>query len=88
LNKAVFDLLNYIAVYPVADSKKLTDKEGNVLPDVFLVPKGMSLKEFAFKIHSEIGEKFICGIDARTKKKLSADYQLQNKDVVEIAFAK
>jgi ribosome-binding ATPase YchF (GTP1/OBG family) len=88
LNKAVFDLLNYIAVYPVADSKKLTDKEGNVLPDVFLVPKGISLKEFAFKIHSEIGEKFICGIDARTKKKLSADYQLQNKDVIEIAFAK
>lgn len=88
LNKAVFELLNYIAVYPVADSKKLSDNEGNILPDVFLVPKGITLKEFAFKIHTEIGEKFICGIDARTKKKLSADYQLKNKDVVEIAFAK
>jgi len=88
LNKAVFEILNYIAVYPVADSKKLSDSEGNILPDVFLVPKGITLREFAFKIHSEIGEKFICGIDARTKKKLSADYQLQNRDVVEIVFAK
>ena len=88
LNKAVFEILNYIAVYPVADSKKLSDSEGNILPDVFLVPKGITLREFAFKIHSEIGEKFICGIDARTKKKLSADYQLQNKDVIEIVFAK
>ncbi|MCS7106316.1 MAG: YchF-related putative GTPase, partial [Candidatus Aenigmarchaeota archaeon] len=88
LNKVVFELLNYIAVYPVADSKKLSDNEGRILPDVFLVPKGISLKEFAFKIHTEIGEKFICGIDARTKKKLSADYQLKDKDVVEIVFAK
>lgn len=88
LNRAVFDLLNYIAVYPVADSKKLSDNEGNVLPDVFLVPKGISLKDFAFKIHTEIGEKFICGIDARTKRKLSADYQVKDKDVIEIAFSK
>ncbi|MGC8811973.1 MAG: redox-regulated ATPase YchF [Candidatus Aenigmatarchaeota archaeon] len=88
LNRTVFELLNYIAVYPVADSKKLSDKEGRVLPDVFLVPKGIRLKEFAFKIHTEIGEKFICGIDARTKRKLSADYELKDKDVIEIAFAK
>lgn len=88
LNKAVFELLNYIAVYPVADSKRLSDNEGNVLPDVFLIPKGTPLKEFAFKLHTEIGEKFICGIDARTGKKLSADYQLKDKDVIEIAFGK
>ncbi len=88
LNKAVFELLNYIAVYPVADRNKLCDKDGNVLPDVFLIPKGTTLKEFAFKIHTEIGKKFICGIDARTKKKLSADYQLKHRDVVEIVFGK
>ncbi len=88
LNKTVFDFLNYVAVYPVADANKLTDSEGNILPDVFLVSKGTTLKEFAFKIHTTMGEKFIAGIDARTKKKLSADYQLKNNDVVEIAFAK
>jgi ribosome-binding ATPase YchF (GTP1/OBG family) len=88
LNKAVFELLNYIAVYPVADANRLTDKDGNVLPDVFLVPKGTTIKEFAFRVHTELGEKFICGIDARTKRRLAADYQLKNNDVVEIAFAK
>ncbi len=88
LNKAVFELLNYIAVYPVASSNKLTDKENNVLPDVFLVPSNITLKEFAFKVHSTMGEKFIAGIDARTKRRLSADYNLKNNDVIEIVFAK
>ena len=88
LNKAVFELLDYIAVYPVADAHKLTDKHGNVLPDVFLVPNGTTVKEFAFKVHTTLGEKFIAGIDARTKRKLSADYPLRNRDVVEIVFAK
>jgi hypothetical protein len=88
LSKAVFELLNYIVVYPVADANKLTDKDGNVLPDVFLVPKGTNVKELAFRVHTELGEKFICGIDARTKRRLAADYQLKNNDVIEIAFAK
>jgi ribosome-binding ATPase YchF (GTP1/OBG family) len=88
LNRAVFELLNYIAVYPVADANKLTDKDKNVLPDVFLVPNGIKMREFAFKVHTDLGEKFICGIDARTKRRLAADYQLKNNDVVEIAFAK
>ncbi len=86
LNKAVFELLNHIAVYPVADANKLTDKDGRVLPDTFLVPSGTTMKKFAFKVHTDLGEKFICGIDARTKRRLAADYQLKNNDVVEIAF--
>ncbi len=88
LNKAVFDTLNYIAVYPVADSDKLSDNHGNILPDVFLVPKGTNCRELAFKIHTSIGENFIAGIDARTKKKLSANYELKNNDVIEIVFRK
>lgn len=88
LNEAVFSMLNCIAVYPVANSNKMSDKDGNVLPDVFLVPKGTTVKELAFRIHTSIGEKFIAGIDARTKKKLGADSELKNNDVVEIAFAK
>ena len=87
LNKLVFERLQMIVVYPVA-TQKLTDSEGNVLPDAFLVKKGTTLKEFAFKIHSEIGEKFICGIDMRTKKKLGADYELKHNDVVQIMFGR
>lgn len=88
LNKAVFGVLNYIAVYPVADINKLSDKDGNILPDVFLVPSGTTVKELAFKVHTELGKKFIAGIDARTKRKLPAEYQLKNNAVIEIAFAK
>jgi len=86
LNKAVFDKLNYIVVYPVADINKLTDKNGNVLPDAFLIKKGTTLKEFAFLLHSDIGERFIGGLEAKTKRKLGAEYVLQNNDVVEILF--
>ncbi len=88
LNKAVFDVLDYIVVYPVADINKLTDKKKNVLPDAFLVKNGTTLKEFAFSVHSDIGEKFIGGLEAKTKRKLGADYILQNNDVIEILFQK
>jgi ribosome-binding ATPase YchF (GTP1/OBG family) len=88
LNKAVFEFLNYVAVYPVEDMNKLSDRYGNKLPDVHLMPKGSTALDLAFKIHTDIGNKFICAIDAKTKRKLSADYQLKNNDVVEIAFSK
>ena len=88
LNKSVFDMLDYIAVYPVADANKLTDKKGNVLPDTHLVKRGTTLKEFAFMIHSDIGEKFIGGLDARKRIKLGANYELKDNDVIEILFQK
>lgn len=88
LNNAVFKLLGYIAVYPVANLNKLSDKAGRVLPDVFLVPKGTTVKELAAKVHTELAEKFICGIDARTKRRLAADYELKNGDIVQIMFEK
>jgi (p)ppGpp synthase/HD superfamily hydrolase len=52
------------------------------------VPKGTTVKELAFKVHTDLGDKFICGVDARTKMRLSADHELKNGDVVEIMFAK
>jgi ribosome-binding ATPase YchF (GTP1/OBG family) len=88
LNYTVFDVLKYIVVYPVADTSKLTDTKGNVLPDAFLVKSYTQLREFAFSIHTEIGEKFVCGIDARSKRKLSADYSIKDNDVFEIIFKK
>lgn len=86
LNKAIFDVLDFIVVYPVADINKLSDKKGNILPDAFLVKKGTTLREFAFMIHTDIGEKFIGGMDAKTKRKLGADYELKNDDIIEILF--
>ena len=88
LGNAIFDLLDCIVVYPVADRNKLSDKDGRILPDAFIVPRGTTVKELAYKVHSELGDKFICGIDVRSKRKLAADYELKNKDVIEIMFAK
>ncbi|HKZ45481.1 MAG TPA: redox-regulated ATPase YchF [archaeon] len=88
LNKSVFDLLDYIAVYPVEDESKVTDSKGNVLPDVHLLPKGSTALDLAFKIHTDIGEKFICAVDARTKKRLGKEYVLKNNDVIRIMIAK
>ncbi len=88
LNKAVFDFLKYIAVYPVENEHKFSSKKGDVLPDVFLMPPNSTALDLAFKVHTDIGEKFIGAIDARTKKRVSADYVLKNGDIIKIQSAK
>ena len=87
INHVVFDVGKMIAVFPVEDENKLTDRKGNVLPDVFLVSKGTTAKEFAGKIHSDLERTFIYALDCRTKKKLSADYELEHRDVIKIFAA-
>jgi len=87
LNKAVFELLKYISVYPVA-TPKLADKDGRVLPDCFLVPKTCTALEFAFKIHTDIGSKFIRAVDLKTKQTIGKEHELKDGDVVEIITSK
>lgn len=87
LESAVFGLLGRIPVYPVEDETKLTDKEGRVLPDCHLVPPGTTARQLAYKVHTDLGEHFIRGIDCRTKRAIGADHELKAGDVVKI-FAK
>ena len=84
LNTAVFELLNMIVVYPVGDEHKLTDQKGNVLPDAFLVPKGSTPREFAYIIHTDIGDKFMHAVDARKNMRIASDYELQDRDIIKI----
>ncbi|HTX43348.1 MAG TPA: redox-regulated ATPase YchF, partial [Methanocella sp.] len=88
LNQVVFDLLGYIVVYPVEDEGKFTDKSGNVLPDAFLIKKGSTARDMAFKVHTQIGESFLFGINARTKMRLGEKHALQDGDIVKIVSAK
>lgn len=88
LNRAVFDYLHMITVYPVHDANSLTDSDGNVLPDVYLVPEGTTAKEFAGYIHTDLMESFIHGIDARTKMRISDKHVLKDRDVIKIVSAK
>ncbi len=87
LNKAVFDIGKMITVYPVEDASKLSDKKGNVLPDVFLVREGTRVREFASLIHTDLAKTFLYAIDVRSKKKLPEDYILRNRDVIKIVAA-
>jgi len=85
LNTAVFDVLRYIPVFP-GGVKKLADEHGNVLPDCFLMPPGSTARDFAYRIHSDLGERFIKAIDVRTRRALGGDYVLKPRDVLEIVF--
>jgi hypothetical protein len=88
LNRAVFEYLNMITVYPVHDINSLSDSDGNVLPDVFLVPKGTTAKEFAGYVHSDLMDSFLHAIDARTKMRISEKHVLQDRDVIKIVSTK
>jgi len=87
INTIVFDVLEYIVVYPVEDENKFTDTKGNVLPDALLVKKGTTARELAYMIHTEIGEKFIYAVDAKRKMRVGEDYVLKNNDVIKIVSA-
>ncbi len=87
LNTVVFDVLQLIPVYPVEDAGKFADHDGNVLPDVYLVPKGTTTRQLAYKIHTDLGDTFIHALDARTKKRLAENYELQANDVIRIVAA-
>jgi len=89
LNYAVFSILNQICVYPISDINKFTDNNDNVLPDAFLVKKGTLLRNFIRdKVHTDLADHFIFGIDARTKKRLGENYELKHNDIIKIVTSK
>ena len=87
LDKAVFDFLQYIAVFP-GGVNKLADREGRILPDCFLLPKDSTALDFAFKIHADIGKNFIKAIDVKNKKAVGREHLLHHRDVIEIMAKK
>jgi hypothetical protein len=77
-------MLDLIVVYPVEDETHLTDKEGRVLPDAYLVPRGSTARDLAYKVHTDLGDHFIRAIDARTHRIVGSEYQLKDGDVISI----
>jgi len=84
LERVVFEEMKMIVVYPVEDEGSWKDKKGNVLPDAHLVPEGSTVREFAYRIHTDLGERFIRGIDARKRLTVGADHVVRNGDVIKI----
>lgn len=87
INTICFDILAKIVVYPVENELGLTDKKGNILPEAYLVDKGTTAKHLATMVHKDLEKGFLFAIDVRTKKRVGADYQLNNNDVIKIVSA-
>ena len=87
INSAFLRLLNMIVVYPVEDPEHLTDHAGNVLPDALLVPRGVTMRGLASLIHTELGEHFLYGVNARDGMRLAESYALKDGDIVSIVSA-
>jgi ribosome-binding ATPase len=88
INVAVFKLLSMNTVYPVADIKKLSDKHGNILPDVYLMESGSSIEDLAKTIHTELARGILYAIDARDGLHLPRNYILKDRDILSIVSAK
>ncbi|MFC6835131.1 redox-regulated ATPase YchF [Halomarina ordinaria] len=83
LEAALFGELGAVAVFPGSSKGVVTD-EGKVLRDCFLLPPNSTTEDFAYFLHTDIGDGLLHGIDCRSKRQIGADHELDHRDVVEI----
>lgn len=88
INVAVFKLLRMNTVYPVAEASKLSDKSGNVLPDVYLMKSGSTVKDLAKEIHTELAKGLLYAIDIRDGLRLPINYEIKDRDILSIISAR
>jgi hypothetical protein len=83
LETALFDELGVKAVFPGSSNGVVTD-EGKVLRDCFLLPPTATTEDFAYFLHSDIGDGLLHGVDCRSERQIGSDHRLDHRDVVEI----
>ena len=86
LEAAVFDVLGCIAVFP--GSANGSKDEKGVFRDCFLLPEGSTTEDFAYHIHSDIGEGLLHGTDCRSGRQIGTDHELAHRDVIELVSTK
>jgi ribosome-binding ATPase len=84
INVAVFKLLRMNTVYPVAEASKLSDKSGNILPDVYLMKSGSTVEDLAKEVHSELAKGLLYAIDIRDGLRLPTNYEIKDRDILSI----
>ena len=84
INRAVFELLDMIVVYPVEDETHFCNKQGDVLPDAFLMRRGSTPHDLAYQVHTDIGKGFLYAIDARTKMRIRETHELKDGDIIKV----
>jgi hypothetical protein len=82
LEAALFDVLGCIAIFP-GSANGSADEKG-VFRDCFVLPEGSTTEDFAYHLHSDIGDGLLHGIDCRSERQVGADHELVHRDVVEI----
>ncbi len=81
IEAALFEELDAIAIFPGA--RKPQD-DGTFLQDCFVLPNGATAEEFAYFLHTDIGDGFLHAHDVRSERQIGADTELDHRDVVEI----
>ncbi|MGA2664907.1 MAG: redox-regulated ATPase YchF [Nitrososphaerales archaeon] len=84
IDLAYFGLLKAIVVFPVEDETRLSDKNGNVLPDAYVLRGGSTALDLARTVHTELAKGFLYAVDARTGMRVSGDYALKNGDILKV----
>ena len=83
LETALFDTLDLLAVFP-GSSGGLGTADGKILPDCFLLPPDATTSDFAYHIHSDLGDGLLHGVDCRAGRQIAGDHELDHRDVVEL----
>ncbi len=81
LETAVFDVLSLKAVFPGSASGNWTN---GPFRDCFLLPEDATAEDFAYHLHSDIGDGFLHAIDCRNERQVGADTVLDHRAVLEV----
>ena len=82
LEAALFDVMGAIAIFPGSANGR-SDTQG-VFRDCFILPEGSTTEDFAYHLHSDIGDGLLHGIDCRSERQVGSDHELDHRDVLEI----
>jgi hypothetical protein len=81
IETALFEELGAVAVFPGA--RKPQD-DGTFLQDCFIFSGSSTAEEFAYFLHTDIGEGFLHAHDVRSGRQIGAQTELDHRDVIEI----
>ncbi|WP_277555102.1 redox-regulated ATPase YchF [Halobaculum limi] len=81
IETALFEELDAKAVFPGSANGNWSK---GPFRDCFVLPGHATAEDFAYTLHSDIGEGFLHGIDCRSGRQVGADTVLDHRDVVEV----
>jgi len=87
IDDTILKVLDYIPIFP-GGVKTLKNKNGNTLVDCFLMKNGSTALDFAYMLHTDMGDGFIRAIDVKTKQIIGKEHVLKSGDVIELMFKK